>query len=228
MKLNKLRLIKLTKDELNKLGYILLKDIDSGANGLYGKLISPDLFLTLGLVISRYYDAKFTASFYLSKTTIWSAIWGDIPRDSYERVSVFLTREEREIFLSEEYTQEGVVDAWWNDSVDSISSFVNTVKITENRFIEQNDLLDRIEKSAEVNRLQDLSFQVIKQVNSSKNGEIFNYKFIPAKGIGDIPLEWFETAERVLLVEGEILNVNTVKRLAADAWTQEYIRNRKN
>ncbi|PYF72980.1 hypothetical protein B0O44_105355 [Pedobacter nutrimenti] len=46
MKLNKLRLIKLTKDELNKLGYILLKDIDSGANGLYGKLISPDLFLT--------------------------------------------------------------------------------------------------------------------------------------------------------------------------------------
>jgi hypothetical protein len=228
MSLTKSKLLKHTKSELSKLGYIQLEDASIGSDGLYAKLIADNLFLTLGLVISRYYDTKFTASFYLSKTTIWSALWGDIPKDSYKRISVFLTKEERRTFLSEEYTKEGIVDGWWDDSADSISDFISTVKITESRFVDQADLVDRIENSEEVNKLQYLSSQVIKEIVSDKDEEAFTYHFIPEKNIFNIPLIWFRAAERVLSTEKAILNANTVKRLAADAWRQEFIKNASN
>lgn len=226
MKLTKAKLIKETKDKLNKLGYIQLKDTNSGSDGLYAKVIGDDLFLTLGLVISRYYDAKFTASFYLSKTTIWSAMWGDIPKDSYKRIGAFLTKEERKILLSSEDAQEGVNDAWWNDDAGSISSFITTVGITENRFLGQADLLDRIEKSSEVNKLAFFSSQVIKELNNVEDKYI--YSFTPKKEVDGIPLRWFEAAERVLFKEKAILNINTVKRLAVDAWRQNYLKSTVN
>lgn len=228
MKLNKSKLVNQTKGELNKLGYVELKDTVSGSNGLFGKLIDNSLFLTLGLVTSRYYDLKFTASFYLSKTTIWSAMWGDIPKDSYERISVFLTKDERKLLLPEEYTSEGVVDAWWNDDLKSISNFISIVKIAESRFVGQIDMLKRVENSIDVNKLMHLSRQVIMEMNVFKHEDNFDYKFIPTKNIDDIPLEWFKTAERILFSEKAILNVNTVKRLAVDAWRQVYIRGMSN
>lgn len=219
MKLTKAKLIKETKDKLNKLGYIQLKDNNSG---LYVKVIGDDLFLTLGLVISRFYEERFTASFYLSKTTIWSAIWGDIPKDSYKRISVFLTKEERKVLLSAEDAQEGVSDAWWNDDASSITSFITTVGITENRFLEQANLIDGIEKSSEVNKLAYFSSQVIKELDNVQDKYI--YSFPQKKEVNGIPLRWFEAAERVLFKEKAILNMNTVKRLALDAWRRNYIK----
>lgn len=224
MKLTKAKLIKETKDELNKLGYIQLKDTNGVSDGLYAKIIGDDFFLTLGLVISRYYDAKFTASFYLSKTTIWSAMWGDIPKDSYKRVGSFLTKEERKALLSDEDVQERINDAWWND--DSISDFITTIRITENRFLQQVDLLNKIEMSSEVKKLAFFSSQVIKELNNGQ--DIYMYSFTPKKEFDGIPLQWFEAAERVLFKESAILNANTVRRLAIDAWRQNYIKNISN
>jgi len=222
MKLTKAKLIKQTKNELSKLGYHEIKDTITVAEGLYVKLIKKDLFITLGLTISRYYEARFTASFYLSKTTIWGAIWGDIPKDSYQRVAHFLTREERQVFLSNEYSKDDIIDAWWDVSNSAIANFVYTVKITEKRFLEQPDLLNKIESSLEVKELQELSAQVIEERNSDKHDQ-FIYNFIPKKPIDDIPIRWFKTAERVLFFNNAIVNTNTVKRLAADAWRQSYI-----
>src|ERR1700712_5244362 len=101
MKLTKQNLIRITKKGLRELGYLEVKDTTSGAQGLYIKLIENDLYLTLGLTISRYYDSMFTASFYLSKTTIWAAIWGNMPENAYKRAGSFLTIEERKILLEE-------------------------------------------------------------------------------------------------------------------------------
>jgi len=219
--INKSRLIKEAKGELSKLGYTQIKDSVNGSDGLFAKLVANDLYLTLGLIISRFYDAKFTASYYLSKSTIWSAVWGDIPRDCYSRVSAHLTKEERYTLLSEEYTHEGVVDGWWDDSGDSITGFITTIKITESRFLGQLDLIDRIEKSVEVSHLKYLSSQLFKEIQNDE--EEFIYHFIPLKNIANIPSIWFKAAERVLFKEKSILNVNTVKRLAADAWRQKCI-----
>ena len=224
MKLSKAKLIKKTKDKLNALGYYEVKDTITVANGLYIKLIEKDWFLTLGLTISNYYDSKFTASFYLSKTTIWGAVWGDIPKESYQRVGHFLTKEERYELLSEEYTKDGVTDAWWDGNDEqSIANFINTVEITEKRFLGQPDLLTKIENSLKVQELQMLSKLVMNELKKS-NLEEFSYSFIPSKSIDDIPIEWFKASERVLAKNGAILNPNTVKRLAGDAWRMNIVK----
>lgn len=85
MKLTKAKLINATQDKIKNLGYKLFVDSITGADGLFIKRIRDEYFLSLGLERSNYYDSKFSASFYLSKTTIWGAWWGDIPKESYQR-----------------------------------------------------------------------------------------------------------------------------------------------
>lgn len=225
MKLTKNRLIRLTKGSLKDVGYTEVKDTLTGAQGLYIKSIDENLFLTLGLTISRYYDNMFTASFYLSKVTSWGAIWGDIPKNSYERVGTFLTNEEKRFYLDAQYHKDGVRDSWWDEeNQEAISHFIKTIIITEDRFINQIDLIQDIKKSVDVNELKELATATIHLFKSSYTGK-YSYQHIPKKPIDDIPLEWFKAAERAIVDIGGILNINTVKRLAADAYRQELIRN---
>jgi len=224
MRLTKNNLLKITKDTLTEFGYQEFKDTQTGASGLFIKLINQNYFLALGLIISRLYDTRFTASYYLSKTTRWSAVWGDIPRESYQRISHFLTREERQLLLDEEHKKEGVLDAWWSsNNKDEVSNFFQVVKITENRFLNQENLFFKIDNSAEVRDLVSYSKNVIALVTHQKITE-YDYRFIPNKSIDDVPLDWFKAAEITLLGQGGILNVNTVKSLAIDAWRQYRIR----
>ncbi|MDB4918756.1 hypothetical protein [Mucilaginibacter sp.] len=226
MKLIKNKLIRITKNGLEELGYREIKDTITPAQGLYIKLVENDLYLTLGLTISRYYDSMFTASFYISKTTIWARYGGDIPKNSYQRIGNFLTTEERGILLNEEHSKEGVKDAWWNEKDEkAIKYFLETVRITESRFLGQPDLFFNIQNSKDVNELDKLAKMVIDEVDSDNiNG--YNYQFIPKKSIDDIPMDWFKTAERVIMAEKAILNINTVKALAADAWRQTLVKRR--
>ncbi len=55
---------------------------------------------------------------------------------------------------------------------------------------------------------------------------MIEYQFIPDAKIGDIPADWFKAAEIALKNNDAILNKNTVKRLAADAWRQRNIKYR--
>jgi len=84
MKLTKSQLIRLARIGLEELGYQQVRDTITAAQGLYIKAFQNGFYLTLGLTISRYYESKFTASFYLSKSIIWAAFWGDIPKNSYQ------------------------------------------------------------------------------------------------------------------------------------------------
>jgi hypothetical protein len=223
MKLTKAKLIGITAKKLNELGYIELQDTLTGSNGLFGKKIQKDFFLTLGLEISRYYHSMFTASFYLSKTTRWGSVWGDIPHECYERVGHFLTPEERKKYLSEEFHQEGVIDAWWDGANEKeVANFIKIVKISEERFVGQKDLSHKIESSTEIKELSESAAIVIdKATTNNFNGR--SYQFLPTKVIDDIPINWFRAAEEVLSQRKPILNANTVKLLAADAWHQKKI-----
>lgn len=220
MKLRKAKLIKNIQGALTKLGYLEFKDTLTGASGLFIKQVQNGLYLTLGLEISNYYDSKFSASYYLSKTTRWGSVWGDIPKESYERIGHFLTKEERLRYLDKDHNKGKITDAWWNGNEDSsIKSFLEVVKITEKRFLKQEGLLSAIENSSEIRELADYASSVIKMIDSG-GSNITDYKFVPPKPIDDIPIEWFEAAENVIFNNSGILNANTVKLLAADAWRQ--------
>ncbi len=219
MKLTKNKLIYLVKDELEKLGYTYITDSLTGAQGLFAKNVRGIYYITLGLEISKYYDSMFSASYYFSKTTRWSSVWGDIPRDSFERVGVLLHRNERNKLLSDEYNKEGVIDAWWNiKEPTSIPNFIETIKISEVRFQGNKMLIKSIDESTEIAELFELAQ---KTKDAVKNKQICSkLEYQPNKIIDEIPFIWFEAAETVLRNNRGILNKNTVKLLAADAWRQ--------
>lgn len=220
MKLTKAKLIKEVRNGLIQFGYKEFKDSITGADGLFIKKIGQDFFLTLGMNKSRVYDCRFTAELYLSKTTIWGAVWGDIPNDSYVRVGTFLTKEERQFYLdSEHQTISG--DAWWQSNrIGDLQKFLETVKITEERLLNQVALFEKIDNSTELQEIVEQATNVFEILNNGLPEKI-DYKFIPEKEIDGIPIMWFKAAEIVLTREDRILNKNTVKRLAADSWRQK-------
>lgn len=220
-KLSQTKLVKSTRNNLLELGFQELKDTISGASGLFAKHLHDDFFLTLGLTISNYYDSRFTASFYLSKTIRWSSVWDDIPLESYRRIGRFLSVDERKNLLDMSFNLEKEGDAWWDGSDElQIANFLKTVAITEGRFLGQENIFDKIESSSEVKLLHRYSSGVIALVSQNKLPLEYHYKYMPNRIIDDIPLEWFKAAELVLLENKGILNVDTVKLLASDAWHQ--------
>lgn len=60
------------------------------------------------------------------------------------------------------------------------------------------------------------------QVVESNQCEL-NFNFSPKMKVDGIPMIWFKAAESILLNSGGILNANTVKLLAADAYRQKAI-----
>lgn len=224
MKLSKAKLIKLVKPRLNQLGYIEFKDSLSGYQGLFSKKIGKGFYLTLGLIINRYYDSAFTAEFYLSKTTRIASIWHDIPKESLERPSFLLTNQERSIYPEDELNVKGSYDVWWDGSDGkSVLDFLRVIELTEPRFINRLGLLQKIEQSREVQKLSNYSEAVKKIIMANEVSG--SYSFLPAKEVDEIPIIWFKAAEKVLKESKDILNANTVKLLAADAYRQKQLSN---
>ncbi|ALR29408.1 MULTISPECIES: hypothetical protein [Chryseobacterium] len=89
----------------------MFKNTVTKTDGLFIKKIKPDLYLTLGLNISRCNKNTFTGSFYLSKITNFASVWGDIPDNSSVRISSILNENEKRRFLGGEYEPN---DRWWN------------------------------------------------------------------------------------------------------------------
>jgi hypothetical protein len=224
MKLKKNNLLELISEQLGKMGYKYIKDSSTGADCLFIKKIDNTFFLTLGFIISRFYDEKFTASFYISKTTRWGSVWGDIPKESYSRVGNFLTSIERKELLDKEHCSEGVVDAWWGVKELERINFFKALKIAENRLTNKRSLLKRVENSLDANELFEYSSLVLNNIdkvsieNSSSN-------FTPDRLPDNIPKKWFIVAESVIKFKGGILNKNTVIQLASDSWRQWIINN---
>lgn len=218
MKLSKAKLIKLVKSELENLGFKEFKDSIGGTQGLFAKKMRNGLYLTLGLTIHRYYESAFTADFYLSKTTRIYTIWGDIPKESEERLGYLLTDIER-LKYSNDINNSKVKDIWWDGSDEkSVIDFLEVIKLTEPRFVNQPELIEKINLSQDVNTLAKYS-EKVKYLVASNHLEV-NFNFLPTKEIDDIPIIWFKAAESVLKEMDGILNINGVKLLAADAYRQ--------
>lgn len=209
-------------EEIQKRGYIYFNDAVTGAEALFIKKVRPNYFLSLGFTISNFYDSRFTATFYLSKTTLWGAIWGDIPRNSYIRVGQLLNEYERTILLDTEFNQEGVVDAWWLTTDQEIKNFLKALDLAELRLLADRNLFNEIEKSSEVNKLAEYSALVISMVPNIKRGDSTLKNYFQ-QCLEKVPAEWINVAEQVIRLKGGILNKNTVSRLASDAWRQNFL-----
>ncbi len=219
MRLSKAKLIKEVKPGLEKLGFKEFKDSKNGMQGLFCKKLEEGLYLTLGLTIHRFYESFFTSDYYLSKTTIIGATWGDIPNDSYKRPSFLLTKEERSIYYDDGVNVKGAYDIWWNgNDKKSIINFLTVIELTESRFINQDELIKQIQSSKDLIML----FQYAEKVREliAKNAFHNFYKFLPKKELDDIPMVWFKASEDVLTEAKEVINAYTVVRLAADAYRQ--------
>lgn len=224
MKLSKTKLIKLVKPSLEKLGFTEFKETTEGSQGFFAKKLKNDLYLVLGLIIHRYYDSAFTGAFYLSKTTRWASVWGDIPNESYKRPGYLLTDVERSIYPEDEINVKGAYDIWWDGNDEkSVLDFLRVIELTEPRFTNQTGLVEKINQSKEVTILSNYSEEV-KSIVATNQAD-GTYYFLPAKEVDEIPIIWFKASEKVLKENKGILNVNTVKLLASDAYRQNQLDN---
>ena len=220
MKLTKAKLISNLTPCLQELGYLWFKDSISPFQGLYAKKVGEGMFLTLGLTISKYYDDLFTGSFYLSRTTRIGCIWGDIPYKSYVRPGLLLDDMEIVEFRNENSIKN---DLWWKGLIpSSTKNFISCLILAENKLLGDEELHKQIICSSDVDKLYADSHKTIDIVDKIP---IFNFKYLPVKCIDNIPKKWFMAAEYILSTGNGVINKNTVKDLAADAYRQFVIGN---
>lgn len=225
MKLTKAKLTSKVKAPLEILGYTYFKESISGAQGFFSKKLENGFYLTLGLTIHRYIESDFTGDFYYSKTTRWSSVWGDIPKESYERPGFLMSTEERKVYFDTE--NEKLRDYWWDGFDDSsVASFIEVIKLTESRLYKDPLLSQKIEDSLSVSQLKNYADEVKKFVISIEKLNL-SYSYLPDKEIDGIPIQWFKASEYILKMHEGILNKNTVKALASDAFIQNILDNNK-
>ena len=217
MKLKQKTLVALVRPLFKSMGFTCFKDTISGVSTLFCKKIKDDLYLSIGMNINRFYDSMFTCDMYLSRTTNFASLWGDIPRESYRRPGFFLTQEELKTYSTESNL---VRDIWWNaSSVASISSFAKTLDISVPRFCKSSEIVDKIYASKDVAILAELSHEVITKIKNNEYVSDNDYKFVPKKEIDGIPLKWFWATEEVV-AETLFYNKHGVRFIASDAYRQ--------
>jgi hypothetical protein len=165
----KKRLARAVTSGIDALGFQALEGPGGGAAALFYKRCG-DLILLLGLELSRLYDERFTASFYLSFSFEWAYMLPGYPRNAYRRIGGFLTAEERARLLDQEFLGPGVVDAWWiGFQAESISHFVEAVRLTEPRFMAQPGLEGEIRSCEEEQKHMNKIRRVISMAQTLRN-----------------------------------------------------------
>jgi len=218
MKLTQVKLISKLKRRLQSMGFMYFKE--TGVTGTFKMKVDGDLYLTLSLTVSRWYDSMFIGEYSLSLTTRWGYTIGDIPRDSYKRISYILSDEERVHYSKEENPH--VKDLWW-DGMDeaNVNSFLEVVELTYKRFSSDSDLVKRIHQSNDAKLLAKLSQETIDCVIKGEFAQ--NLECQLDKEIDFIPFEWFKAAETVLKQNGSTLHETGVIVLASDAYRRSVL-----
>ena len=218
MKLTSAKLISKLKRRLQSLGFTYFKE--TGVTGTFKMKVDGGLCITLSLTVDRWCDSMFTGEYSLSLTTRWGYTIGDIPRDSYKRISYVLTDEERARYSKEE--NPNVKDLWWDgmDEAD-VNSFLEVIELTYKRFSSNPDLVQRIHQSNGAKLLAKLSQETIDCVIKGEFAQ--NLECQPNKEIDFIPFEWFKAAETVLKQNGSTLHETNVIQLASDAYRRSVL-----
>lgn len=223
-KLSKRTLLPFIRETMLKLGYTEFQDCMISNANLFVKS-EGELFLTIGFIIHRFYDDAFTFSYYLSRTTNWAECWGDIPhRLTYVRPGELMSAEELECLTLCMNCKRNpqITDLWWNAfdpegnyDLESLTSFFNTIQLTENRVIQQPEVCEKIYSS-----------KVLEQIHNDVNGTIAvitsgkfleKLEFLPKHNIKGTSMEWFKAAETYLKSQFLKANPNKVKFLAMDS-----------
>lgn len=213
------------------LGYTEFQDcMVSNANLFVRK--EGDLFLTIGFTIHRFYSDAFTFSYYLSRTTNWAECWGDIPhRLTYVRPGELMSTQERECLTVDPNCKDNpqITDMWWNAfnvagdyDLTSLSSFAQTIRLTENRVIQQPEICEKIYASKVLKQIYDAVNETIQHVKSEKF--LDEYEFLPKHEIKGTSMEWFKAAEIYLKSHSIKANFHKVKFLAMDSARVYYMR----
>lgn len=219
MKLTKKKLILVLKQKLESLGFKYVQDTRPQCQANFIMKVEDNLFLTLSLDIHRYYDSMFTCSYYLSPIILVGAIWGDIPKDSYTRPGFILSVDEFANFSKNENLNAR--DIWFDGFNEmDVNSFVEIVKLTYKRFSSNTDLINRIKLSKDVKLLENLSQETLDK--AIKKEFCDNLGFQPDKELDGVPFDWFKAAETVIRKQNYVLNKNTVRNLAFDAYVKYF------
>ena len=104
---------------------------------------------------------------------------------------------------------------------ESVKRFLGSIKIAETRFISDIDMITRINRSKEVERLYNEQEKVISYLG--RISEFDNYQFIPTKCLC-APIEWYKAAE-LLCRESVEYSINTVRDLGENAYRVYVLRN---
>lgn len=213
MKLRKSDLIKALRPGFESMGYHYFKDSISGAQGLFGKRISKDLYLQAALSIHRFYDDQFTVDLCFTNTTCIYHSGLDIPECSDIRPSQLLSIEERV-----KYYNSDKIDCWWSlfGSADIRSVFFEVLSIVEPRLVNNTDFIRRIKDSIHLQTEELFEKWVIDNYNHKRF--FSDLKYTPERPIDDIPLDWFRASETIILT---LLNETTFPKvcgLASDSF----------
>ena len=215
--LSRRRLVEAVALGVGSLGYGRVAGPVSGALAVFYKRVDQ-LILTLGLEASAHYEARFTGSFYLSRSFEWAYVVRGFPTAAYRRIGHFLTADERAEMLEPEFCEVGVVDAWWTGfTPERVSVFVRAVELAEPRFRAQSGLREAVLECEGLRRHRQMLDEVVHLVEtgSAPEGGIFQPKQFPK----DVPRDWFYGAELVLRRHRpESVNPKYVSLLALDAW----------
>ena len=101
-----------------------------------------------------------------------------------------------------------------------VNSFVEIVKLTYKRFSSNTDLINRIKLSKDVKLLENLSQETLDK--AIKKEFCDNLGFQPDKELDGVPFDWFKAAETVIRKQNYVLNKNTVRNLAFDAYVKYF------
>lgn len=220
MKISKTNIVKSFKQPLSNIGFRYIEDTTTVAKGLFYKRINNEYILTLGFVISKF-GSGFTASYYLSKTFEFGFIPGDFPHEAYQRISVFLEKNEKNGLIEEPWVKNGLLDAWWSDlSKHSIDCIIDVIKITEHRFLNQSNLFEMISSSL---RLQN-HLNMLKKVQGivTESSDIVKINTLSSHPINvkyNIPIEWYQAAEQVLSNERPLeVTPKFIEFIAIESW----------
>lgn len=192
MKIKKNYLIKALRPGFGAIGYHFFKDSISGAQGLFGKKVSDDLYLQAALNIHRFYDDAFTVDLCFKNVTRLFDRRADIPRWCIIRPGELLSTEERL-----KYFHVDVLDYWWSLNDDIRPSFFDVISLVEQRLVNNSDLTSKIResirlKSCELYEKWVIEYYIQKQFPN-------DLQYTPDKPKDDIPLDWFRASETLLL-----------------------------
>lgn len=220
MTLKKIQLVRAVRKSLATLGYTSITESQSLSSGLFCKYLGDDFFLTIGLEIHRFYDCRYTCSYYYSKTTDWGQLECDIPKKCFQRIGVLFTEKERERYFGK---NSAAIDKWW-ESIDdvTVADFIETIKKTEPRIIGDISLRNEIEKSKTISQAVSISKRICAVVREHSVPTI-QYDYLPPKEVDNIPMEWYKAAEFVRREANALISRNYVLYNAAEAYRRHML-----